>query len=446
MKRIWMNIAVMAAAILTLPRSLWPQEAPASGGSDISGDRQAIAAQRADIIADVADKKTDSQAVSQDRAAVRADVQAYNGAVSQYGAGSVQAKTAFDALVSARVALHTELGDLEQVRQDLDKAAIAQMRAAIDKDVVELDTDSKAVAEERGKVRQARDAYNNAVIQYGPNSPQAQAAQTNLDQAQIALHGELGDMKTLEAGISKDRAELAKDDQKLAHEDIVLDERQMAELKLQLDKDAIDQKTDSLEAAKDRAFVRSARDDYRKAVEKYGQDSPQAKAAEAAEDHAQLALHRELGDLRFLAEQESRDRKDWTRGHDILRDERAMAKLRDDIKNDVADVRSDSKEVKQDRSAVRDARKDYLKAVKKYGKDSWQAKAAEADLDHAQIVLHEQLGDLKADVKDIAQDRARLDHDRMALRRDLGFDHDHDRDYANRDNRHPEPPMRTQTR
>jgi len=175
----------------------------------------------------VADLIDDGAQIKTDRAGVRAALKDYAVAVETYGRDSVQAQAAEAALDQAQATLHQEIGDWRDARRDLfadlrkfehDKhdlrldRRIALLRADIAQDVVVAKGDRKDVVADRSAVKADFKAYREAVAQYGVGSAQAAAAGAALDQAQIALHVEIGDWKDERADVRRDERELRRDE------------------------------------------------------------------------------------------------------------------------------------------------------------------------------------------------------------------------------------------
>src|SRR5258706_468765 len=101
--------------------------------------------------------------------------------------------------------------------------------------------------------------------------------------------------------------------------DINADKATMFNLRVDVNKDTAALKADSKEVAARRAIVRTDLKAYNDAVNASGKDSPQAKAAEATLNKAQIALHKELGNM-------------WADSHDLRKDSRALAQAEIDLK------------------------------------------------------------------------------------------------------------------
>src|SRR5258706_414642 len=121
--------------------------------------------------------------------------------------------------------VRTEEASPPSSAQDIsaDEATMLKLRAGIDKDTADMMADSKEVTADRAAVRTNLKAYNDAVSQFGKDSPQAKAAEATLDKAHIALHKELSDLRTDSRDLRKDRKELAKIKADLAKDRAALD-------------------------------------------------------------------------------------------------------------------------------------------------------------------------------------------------------------------------------
>jgi hypothetical protein len=90
-------------------------------------------------------------------------------------------------------------------------AQLTQLRSQVEQDATDLDTDRAVVKKDRANVRAARDAYDEAADKYGMNSPEARQARAALDQAQLTLHQDLGDLKTDRSKTAAQRKSLSSD-------------------------------------------------------------------------------------------------------------------------------------------------------------------------------------------------------------------------------------------
>jgi len=194
-----------------------------------------------------------------------------------------------------------------------------------------------------------------------------------------------------------------------------------------LHKDVKDLKEDRAEIKTDRETLRTDLSAYKDAVETFGRNSSQAKAAEANVDAAQVALHQQMGDFRQESWGAYKDRRDLVKDVRDFRNDRDTAKDRTDTYKDAYDLRKDVKDMKEDRAEIKADRATlradldaYWDAVKQYGRNSSQAQAAEANVDAARVALHKQIGDFvqerwdaHKDHQDLVRDVRESRHDRL---------------------------------
>ena len=170
-----------------------------------------------------------------------------------------------------------------------------------------------------------------------------------------------------------------------------------------INKDVQDQSADQAQVRQDRENLRSAHNAYLQAVQLYGANSSQAATAQVTQNQAQVALHQQIGDIHTDAKNIQADRKD------LVKDQgQAIRSDQYDLSKDVQDLKDDKSAVRTDRSTLRDSQQAYQDAVKAYGTNSTQALTAKGTMDKAQMVLHEDLGDIHKEAKDIRVDRRQL--------------------------------------
>jgi len=274
-----------------------------------------------------------------------------------------------------------------------------------------VQSDKTEIRQDRATLRTDRDAYQDAVQKFGRDSTQAKTAEQSLDNAQIALHKEIGDFRQDEWDVHKDRRDLAMDRRDVTQDANAANVKDQKQDQYDLNKDVQDLKDDKPEIQQDRTALRNANNAYQQAVQQFGATSPQAKTAEQNVDNAQITLHKATGDFRQDQWDIHKDRMD------LAQDKTKQDQY--DLNKDVQDAKDDKKTVHKDRETLRKDRDLYQDAVKKYGDTSTQAKAAEQNLDTAQVALHKEKGDFRQDLWDIHKDRMAMVETQQQKLRDL---------------------------
>ncbi len=299
-------------------------------------------------------------------------------------------------------------------------------------DMRDLNSDSADVQRDRAALRNAFANFGQAVDQHGVRSPEARAAEAQVDQAQVTLHQAIGDYRRDQYEAYRQRRDLAHDRDLYARarlqRDVQANQGYIHKDQGDIRNDEADISGDSAAIKQDRANLRAASAAYDQDVRQYGADSPQARAARTKRDQIQATLHRELGDYQWAQSNLSHEQHDLsndqrayhqgelTQGADHAKD--AMARDRYSIQQDLRDEGADSATVRQDRAVLRNAFANYGQAVDRFGVNSGQAHAAEAQVDQAQIALHQAIGDYNRDKWNATKAGRNLAAERQALAND----------------------------
>jgi hypothetical protein len=158
-----------------------------------------------------------------------------------------------------------------------------------------------------------------------------------------------------------------------------------------INKDVRDLPSDNAKVRQARLDLRNARTSFERARADLGWDHPQAQSAIDSLQKAEIALHRELGDL-------NKNTADWgvAQGEEVnsLAEKYVPPASAYNFELDVQDQATDNDTVRQDRAALRDSLTAYRDTCAQSGAGSSQCDTAKTRVDQSEVSLQKNLNAL----------------------------------------------------